>query len=202
MKKLMIAACAVAFAAVTHAASVSWDCSAVIIGGTDTVGWSDLEYAPAGWSVYFFDESGAVTHSQMQAALQADNFTTQLGSALLDGNSKDHVLIANSMGGGDFAVTGQTMPGVAKDTIQAYAVIFNADTAADATKAFLIDVQSADVNDAGSAQFVPDYSATFGMPGYVDAREGWMTVNNVPEPTSGLLLLLGVAGLALKRKRS
>ena len=31
---------------------------------------------------------------------------------------------------------------------------------------------------------------------------GWYTASDVPEPTSGLLLLLGVAGLALKRKRA
>ena len=31
---------------------------------------------------------------------------------------------------------------------------------------------------------------------------GWTITSNVPEPTSGLLLLLGVAGLALKRRRA
>ena len=30
----------------------------------------------------------------------------------------------------------------------------------------------------------------------------WTTYNSVPEPTSGLLLLIGVAGLALKRRRA
>ena len=31
---------------------------------------------------------------------------------------------------------------------------------------------------------------------------GWSEVSDVPEPTSGLLLLLGVAGLALRRRRA
>ena len=31
---------------------------------------------------------------------------------------------------------------------------------------------------------------------------GWYTTEAVPEPTSGLLMLLGMAGLALKRKRA
>ena len=31
---------------------------------------------------------------------------------------------------------------------------------------------------------------------------GWQTVGAVPEPTSGLLLLMGVAGLALRRRRA
>ena len=33
------------------------------------------------------------------------------------------------------------------------------------------------------------------------AASDWATMGPVPEPTSGLLILLGVAGLALKRKR-
>lgn len=32
------------------------------------------------------------------------------------------------------------------------------------------------------------------------AAAGWTPAGNIPEPTSGLLLLLGVAGLALRRK--
>ena len=34
------------------------------------------------------------------------------------------------------------------------------------------------------------------------ASQGYTPAGNVPEPTSGLLLLLGMAGLALKRKRA
>lgn len=39
-------------------------------------------------------------------------------------------------------------------------------------------------------------------PTYGGGEAGDWTVATVPEPTSGLLLLLGVAGLALKRKRA
>lgn len=34
------------------------------------------------------------------------------------------------------------------------------------------------------------------------ASSDWKTMSNVPEPTSGLLLLIGMAGLALKRKNA
>ena len=61
------------------------------------------------------------------------------------------------------------------------------------------------------AQFVTDSSATYGEINFstgqkfatttakIDYAGGWVAA---PEPTSGLLLLLGVAGLALKRKRA
>jgi hypothetical protein len=34
------------------------------------------------------------------------------------------------------------------------------------------------------------------------AGAGWYAAGAVPEPTSGLLLLIGVAGLALRRKQA
>ena len=61
------------------------------------------------------------------------------------------------------------------------------------------------------AQFTTDSSAEYGPINFstggnfatatakIDYASGWVAA---PEPTSGLLLLLGVAGLALKRKRA
>ena len=44
--------------------------------------------------------------------------------------------------------------------------------------------------------------ATFADTTATYAGAGWYQAAAVPEPTSGLLILLGVAGLALKRKRA
>ena len=46
--------------------------------------------------------------------------------------------------------------------------------------------------------------ATFdgGKFGAAESRTGWTTAAAAPEPTSGLLMLLGMAGLALRRKRA
>ena len=46
-----------------------------------------------------------------------------------------------------------------------------------------------------------DYTADFQDMNAIGASD-WTTYSSVPEPTSGLLLLLGVAGLALKRRRA
>ena len=46
-----------------------------------------------------------------------------------------------------------------------------------------------------------DYTADFQNATAIGASD-WTTYSSVPEPTSGLLLLLGVAGLALRRRRA
>ena len=46
-----------------------------------------------------------------------------------------------------------------------------------------------------------DYAAEFYDVNTIGASD-WTTYSSVPEPTSGLLLLLGVAGLALRRRRA
>ena len=48
---------------------------------------------------------------------------------------------------------------------------------------------------SGDAEY--DYGAATEFKG-----TGWYTASSIPEPTSGLLLLLGVAGLALRRRRA
>lgn len=51
------------------------------------------------------------------------------------------------------------------------------------------------------AGVTPIKYAEFMRTGEVEASD-WQTMGAVPEPTSGLLMLLGMAGLALKRKRA
>ena len=77
------------------------------------------------------------------------------------------------------------------------------------TIALLIDTKTAESYDGVDA-FVKSYVATKSWQDTVGVTFGsmelqqtnWTAVGAVPEPTSGLLLLLGVAGLALKRRRA
>ena len=74
---------------------------------------------------------------------------------------------------------------------------------------FISDEVTAEYKAVGTAgvsfpnqEYPSDWEAFLGnaKDGYTQA--GWYQTAAVPEPTSGLLLLLGVAGLALKRKRA
>lgn len=75
------------------------------------------------------------------------------------------------------------------------------------SKSFFVELYN---EAAGSTTYRSDAVAYSALSSYISSMEGmaqpadtyvFTTFQSVPEPTSGLLLLLGVAGLALKRKR-
>ena len=178
MKKILIAAFAIAFVAVTQGASFAWD-----NGDGDIYVSSGSGDVADGYLVYLMD-AGVTSVSAAQAAFATGDF-----SALSTGWAADYASDAGW-------VEGAGVPGFTSGTsYNLYLVAFDAGAAADASNFFISD----EVAVAFPGSGLPG-TASFDLSGSETA--GNWTAVSVPEPTSGLLLLLGMAGLALRRKQA
>ena len=63
-------------------------------------------------------------------------------------------------------------------------------------------VSSSATSSTAVADTATPANVTFASKNEMATASNWKTFSDVPEPTSALLILLGVAGLALKRKRA
>ena len=173
MKKIMILAAVALAAVVTNAATVKWSGSG--IKGTDGANAGNT------YTAYFFiaaDTTGAFTENIMT-----------LESAITAISQKDFsgaVASKNLINGMIAAVTATHTPGVG--TYDTFGIVVNSD----ASQYLVLDAKTVNVLNAAST-----YTASWA--GVNNTAADWQTAA-VPEPTSGLLLLLGMAGLALRRK--
>ena len=186
MKKLMIALATVAMAAGVQAAAWTWGSgsyAAVTPGGSDPL---------SGANVYlFFGYANSTAANTAKAGVLSD---LRDGKAI-SGYSQSATLDS----AGKLATTEFTG---ADGKQYAFAVIL-ADDAAGNSYMLQTANKNATGSDVGAASLQFDISSTT-LKG-IDATgsgAGWYMTKAVPEPTSGLLLLLGVAGLALRRKRA
>ena len=186
MKKLIIAACAVAFAAGVQAASVTWGTSGAFY---DTAGDPDWPTVAAGTTAYF-----VFANSYSQADLVADFAAGSVNNAKLTAINSGTI-------GADGTVANVTGSSTTLSGSQsAYVVIlkdaenmFISDVANNTIDEMSITVYSFNEAKTGDIWALNDASAGYSAPGWYSA--------SVPEPTSGLLMLLGMAGLALRRGR-
>lgn len=186
MKKLMVALAAVAMAAGVQAASWSWGSSsyaAVTPGGSDPLG---------GASIYLF--FGYASSSDANTAKGELLSSLRAGNAI-SGYTQSGTLDAD----GKLATAEFTGP---EGKLYAFAVIL-ADDAAGNSYMLQTANKNATAMDVGEAMLTFDISSTT-LKGFdvTGTGAGWYMTAAAPEPTSGLLLLLGMAGLALKRKRA
>ena len=196
MKKLMFMLGVAVLAVTTQAATVNWTCSGVYAGNTsDTVsGVAYLFLSTTAKSdvIAAMSGKGAATASTYLAsnALKYDGTTyTWTGSA---GNFNQNTALDPSKLGSGLTVDGST-----KYTL--YAVIFDTATVTDASKFYVTQGEKA------KAITVGDSTTTFGLGAQgttarSQASGNWYAV--APEPTSGLLMLVGLGALALRRRRS
>ena len=190
MKKLMIALVAGAIGIAAQAANVTWSINSVSASGTDTT--------PEGYVAYFLlaaDTSGAASAKVWSiadaktaaASKDADAFSSHAISASKTLDDEGNARSAK--------VTTYAASWVNPESANVYAVIFNADSIADATEYMVVGGAEAD----GSLKLTFG-TATANQTASLNASSA--TWAAVPEPTSGLLMLLGVAGLALRRRRA
>ena len=172
MKKVLIAVAAVALAVSAQAASFKWSATAIT---PDPDGGAVTSY-----TAYLIDAS-VVSYADAQAAIAAGDISFIAGSAILDS--------ANTIAGGSNArinrTGGTTTEGTSYTT---YFVVLN--DAANPTQALLAKATA-----TGVGQAMTDTAFTFGS-------QSGATWTAVPEPTSGLLMLVGLGALALRRRRA
>ena len=178
MKKIITSMIVAVIGISVNAAAVSWSVDYSYIPGTTN---------PAeGYSAYWFDVN------DVSAATAAANIAASELSFLTSGYAADDV------GDSDGYFSGIADGGYASSqTVTGYVVIFNAGTAASADSAFITSTMDATTGAKGQAA-----SMEFGDLTATQSTAGWSQIGNVPEPTSGLLMLLGMAGLALRRRRA
>lgn len=178
MKKIAIACAATIVAIASNAASFNWSTTGSIYTPTSST------TAMSGFTAYLFnaatvDQSALVANLRNGDAITSQSFaasTVQTGAK-----------VASTVVNADVSGSVTFYFAIVQDD---YVYISNAKSvAAQATATTALAFASQSSNSAKVFDSTTAYSSA-----------GWY--QTVPEPTSGLLMLLGMAGLALKRKRA
>ena len=205
MKKLMIAAAIVCAAVVSQAASTSWQLTtqSPINDGT-AAGFAEGAKAYVVLYSGDYEIDQGLAQDAFLAAIRggksASDFAAYaLGGATVgaDGNIAATTVSFDKdtwyMDGGDANYVSAYLAVIADDKIFLGAEDWYAEGSlvAGIDGEFLMDAF------ATSA-----FADTTGKLSFAEGGAGWYSTSAVPEPTRGLLLLLGVAGLALRRRRA
>jgi len=210
MKKLIIAAVVACAAAFSQAAVHNWVYStgtiyagynASAVGKTSTV----KETSTVTYLIYYGGGTDAgITQAKLLEGLRGGKTMADYSTYVLqmaNSGSSDAKVPNTNFTTGNSEADGKVYKDEGTDYISAYVAIVDGDyvyLSATANSSYDALNNSGKVNPTVStSSYLRDKDGTVAF-----SNAGWYNLSAAPEPTSGLLLLLGVAGLALKRKRA
>ena len=198
MKKLMIAAVAVCAAALAQAGSINWSTAAKLAKNSDGTNLSPST------TIYLLqtDVTGETGYDALIQAITKDGFdssTIESWDAYAGKLTTTSSTSTKSYGKGSGTATVKATDDAGEYELHNFtAIIFQEK---DGKPVYLLSSSTAqgkakDPNDPIDAAV----DAAFAASSFSGST--WNEVAQTPEPTSAMLLLLGVAGLALKRRRA
>ena len=182
MKKMIIAALAIASAFAIQAATVEWSMANGVLSPSPD--GSAMSGRCSYYTMLVFTSDQATS---VDAAIEAGNFASLATIAV------------SSKQAGKPGTFGGTVSGLSGSTATLFAVVFDTasgETIGDAGYYYKTGTVTQNTYDPSGSD--PATEAVFSA---TQMTGTWTSTAAIPEPTSGLLLLLGVAGLALRRKQ-
>ena len=191
MKKLMFVLAAVLAAGMAQAAAITWGTGTAIKGvKSDSDPSFGTANAAAGTLNIYVWLVDAATYNSTGTANIWDTYGSKLDTATASATGKSGAAGATAKTDGLSFSTESATPYYGL-------VLIGLDTDKDGTLDYYIaNKASTEINTAGTQASVGNLAKPSGVTGWTSATA------DVPEPTSGLLMLIGMAGLALRRKRA
>jgi hypothetical protein len=191
MKKILVAAFAIALAGIVQAANYTWNSLSPMYtwDSSDATGWPMVSENTTAYFVF----ASAYTQSDLVNDFAAGTVDYAALSAAGNGLITADGLVDFTSASGNYT-----------SAQQVYYVVFQ-----DEQHMFVSGEVTAAYDALSGATVTFEYDQVEGLwtgsaidssTGYTGG--GWYSAAAVPEPTSGLLLLLGMAGLALRRKQA
>lgn len=184
MKKLVFMLAAAVAVVSAQAASVNWTCTNVKDGSGNAIN-----------GVAYFINAATLSQSAFAALSGADAFNTALSgmySYTPSEAGKYTIATTAAIANADLGLSDATAYSV-------YLAIFDTSAITDSSKYYLTEVKDLQTLSGTLTQQIKWGSQSTAS----QASGAWSSVKgDIPEPTSGLLMLIGLAGLALRRKRA